>query len=86
MQEVDATFSPHLQEGGCQTAIKFAMAPGIAAPSAGDAATTYSLTLRLPSAGAGACGDLRGLCGGSACLTSLPDKGYDNCPSYIVDG
>jgi hypothetical protein len=66
------------------TAIKFAVTPNLDAPAAGAPAKTYALTMRLPAAGAGACGDLRTLCGGGSCLTSVADKEYDYCPSYIV--
>lgn len=66
------------------TAIKFAVTPNLAVPVAGVPEKSYALMLRLPTAGAGACGDLRTLCGGGSCLTSVADKTYDYCPSYIV--
>lgn len=85
LQDVSpTTYSPHLQEGDCTDAIKFAVTPNLVAPAAGAPAKTYTLTLRLPAAGAGTCLDLRTLCGGGTCLTGVADADYDYCPSYVV--
>ena len=45
---------------------------------------TYTFTLRIPTSSAGACADLRTLCGGCNCLAALADDSYKSCPAYTL--
>ena len=73
------TVSSHLNEAGLPPAVKFALKTDIAPSAAGPQA--YTFEMRIPVS-AGACADLRTLCGGSTCLTALADSSYKNCPAY----
>ena len=74
-----STCSSHLNEAGLPPAVKFALKSDIAPSTAGP--QTYTFVMRIPTS-AGACSDLRTLCGGNSCLTALADSNYKNCPAY----
>ena len=75
------TCSSHLNEAGLPPAVKFALKNDLVPQASGT--TTYTFTMRIP-ASAGACADLRTMCGGASCMTALADSNYRNCPAYTT--
>ena len=75
------TCSSHLNEAGLPPAVKFALKNDLAPSAAGP--QTYTFVMRVPVS-AGACADLRTMCGGSSCLTALADSNYKQCPAYTT--
>ena len=73
------TVSSHMNEAGLPPAMKFSLKNDIAPSAAGP--QTYTFVMRIPVS-AGACADLRSMCGGATCLTALADSTYKNCPAY----
>lgn len=74
--------APHANVANLPPALKFALRSKLAPAPAPAGPQVFTLTLRILVSKAGACADLRTLCGGARCLVALADPGYKNCPSY----